>query len=75
MRKNDHACLTCIKDYAGAGGFVNPAIHPVQEPSSEAKGYPTQESAVAGPGGFREDNYKTDYGSAFTYSHEKPLKE
>ena len=57
-------CLINIEDSAGAGGFVNPALHPVQEPSSETKGYQTQgqaktDSAAAGPGSFREDSYNT----------------
>ena len=67
-------CLINIEDSAEAGGFVNPALYPAQEASSETKGYQTQGQAkthlaAAGPGSFREDSYNTDYKRAFTFSH------
>ena len=40
---------------------------PYQSPQSFGESPPTYQAAAA-TGGFREENYKTDYGSAFTYS-------
>ena len=41
---------------------------PYQSPQSFGKSPPNYQAAAAATGGFREENYKTDYGSAFTYS-------
>ena len=41
---------------------------PYQSPQSFGESPPNYQAAAAATGGFREENYKTDYGSAFTYS-------